>query len=60
VQINRTDKVDVPKNSISLVFDEIAFVLDDEQYRAATLCMDSMHRAQLQKKASEFGGLTWD
>ncbi|RKP11114.1 hypothetical protein THASP1DRAFT_27093 [Thamnocephalis sphaerospora] len=50
VTMNRVSKPEVAKNSVSLQFDEIAFMLDDEQYRNTMLCLNYMHFAARQEK----------
>ncbi|KAI9761476.1 MAG: hypothetical protein M4579_000986 [Chaenotheca gracillima] len=43
VQLDKTGKTDRPKTRASLLFDEIGFVLDDDQYRDALMMIDLFH-----------------
>ncbi|CAG8475084.1 9038_t:CDS:10, partial [Acaulospora morrowiae] len=53
VVLNKTYNVDTPKTSATLLFDELGFILDNEQYRDALLMVDLFHfylRQQLYRK----------
>ena len=43
VELDKTGKVDKPKLKARLLFNELGFVLDDEQYRDALMMVDLFH-----------------
>ena len=43
VELDKTGKVDKPKVKARLLFNELGFVLDDEQYRDALMMVDLFH-----------------
>lgn len=43
VEIDKTGKIEKPKIKARLLFDELGFVLDDEQYRDALMMVDLFH-----------------
>ncbi|KAI9846000.1 MAG: hypothetical protein M1837_004406 [Sclerophora amabilis] len=43
VELDKTGKTDRPKTKASLLFDEIGFILDDDQYRDALMLVDLFH-----------------
>ncbi|CAG8516340.1 7059_t:CDS:10 [Ambispora leptoticha] len=43
VTMNKQVDLNTPKNSVTLLFDELGFVLDDEQYRDALLMIGLFH-----------------
>ena len=43
VEIDKTGKIDKPKIKARLLFNELGFVLDDEQYRDALMMVDLFH-----------------
>ncbi|KAI8384441.1 uncharacterized protein BYT42DRAFT_612143 [Radiomyces spectabilis] len=43
VKMNKKFGSDVPKGDVTMLFDELAFVIDDEQYRDAILMIDLFH-----------------
>jgi vacuolar protein sorting-associated protein 13A/C len=59
VKLNRKYTTDQPKSDITLLFDQLAFSLDDEQYRDALMCLNFFHfsirRQQVRKKVREIG-----
>ncbi|KAI8057703.1 hypothetical protein BDF22DRAFT_772292 [Syncephalis plumigaleata] len=43
IKLNKSFSSDKPKTKATLLFNELAFVLDDEQYRDALLCLNYYH-----------------
>lgn len=43
IEMDKTGKVDVPKMKTRLFFDELGFVLDEDQYRDALMLVDLFH-----------------
>ena len=43
IEMNKTDRLDVPKMIAQMVFDEIGFILDEDQYRDALMMVDNFH-----------------
>ena len=58
IKLDKTGKVDRPKLSASLLFDEIGFIVDEDQYRDALMMVDLFHyflRHQEYKKYQPIG-----
>ena len=49
VKLNKNYGGDIPKTDVTMLFDELAFGLDDHQYRDAILMIDLFH-ANLKKQ----------
>ncbi|CAO0798122.1 unnamed protein product [Mucor circinelloides] len=49
VKLNKSYGADIPKTDVTMLFDELAFGLDDHQYRDAILMIDLFH-ANLKKQ----------
>ena len=43
IEMDKTGKVDVPKLKVRLFFDELGFVLDEDQYRDGLMLVDLFH-----------------
>ncbi|MCJ1358957.1 MAG: hypothetical protein MMC33_008957 [Icmadophila ericetorum] len=43
VTMDKTGKVEIPKTKARLIFNELAFVLDDDQYRDTLMLLDFFH-----------------
>lgn len=49
MKLNKNYGADIPKTDVTMLFDELAFGLDDHQYRDAILMIDLFH-ANLKKQ----------
>ncbi|CAG8448137.1 4681_t:CDS:10 [Diversispora eburnea] len=54
VVLTKKFNIEIPKNSATLLFDELGFVLDDEQYRDALLMVDLFHFYLRQQQYRKF------
>lgn len=52
--MNKSFGGEIPKIDATLLFDELSFIIDDEQYRDAVLMIDLFHSYLKKKKASSY------
>ncbi|PWW77256.1 DUF1162-domain-containing protein [Tuber magnatum] len=43
IEMNKTDRADVPRMITRMIFDEIGFIIDEDQYRDALMMVDNFH-----------------